>query len=45
LSTNETEVKGIFLAGTAQGPKDIPETITHASAAAMKAIIMRRNNS
>lgn len=31
---------GIYLAGTAQGPKDIPETVAQASAAAAKAIIL-----
>ncbi|OPX26439.1 MAG: hypothetical protein B1H06_05695 [Candidatus Cloacimonas sp. 4484_143] len=30
----DTLVEGIFLAGTAQGPKDIPDTVTQASAAA-----------
>ena len=29
---------GIFLAGTAQGPKDIPDSVADASAAAMKAV-------
>jgi heterodisulfide reductase subunit A len=30
----DTLVEGVFLAGTAQGPKDIPDTVTQASAAA-----------
>jgi heterodisulfide reductase subunit A2 len=34
----ETLTAGIFLAGTAQGPKDIPETVTQASAAAAKVL-------
>jgi len=34
----ESVTAGIFLAGTAQGPKDIPETVAQASAAASKAI-------
>ncbi|MBW1980809.1 MAG: hydrogenase iron-sulfur subunit [Deltaproteobacteria bacterium] len=33
----ETALDGIFLAGTCQGPKDISETIAHASGAAAKA--------
>jgi len=32
-----TSIDGIFVAGTAAGPMDIPDTITSASAAAMKA--------
>lgn len=34
----ETQVGGVFLAGTCQGPKDIPDTVAQASAAAAKAI-------
>lgn len=34
----ESVTAGIFLAGAAQGPKDIPETVAQASAAAAKAI-------
>lgn len=39
----ETSINGIFLAGTCQGPKDIIETISSASAAAGKAatIVLR----
>ncbi|UCG36746.1 MAG: FAD-dependent oxidoreductase, partial [Candidatus Bathyarchaeota archaeon] len=33
----ETPTRGIFLAGTCQSPKDIPDTSSQASAAAMKA--------
>jgi len=33
----ETTTKGIFLAGTCQGPKDIPDTVAQASGAAAKA--------
>jgi heterodisulfide reductase subunit A2 len=36
----ESVTAGIFLAGTAQGPKDIPETVTQASAAASKVIAL-----
>lgn len=32
----ETQTGGIFLAGTCQGPKDIPDTVSQASAAAVK---------
>lgn len=34
----ESPVKGIFLAGVAQGPKDIQDTVAQASAAASKAL-------
>ena len=34
----ETNTAGIFLAGACQGPKDIPETVAQASAAAAKAL-------
>ena len=34
----ESPTAGIFLAGACQGPKDIPETVAQASAAAAKAI-------
>ena len=30
----ETNTEGVFLAGTAQGPKDVPDTVGHAGAAA-----------
>ena len=32
----ETQTAGIFLAGTCQGPKDIPDTVAQASASAVK---------
>ncbi|WP_028307472.1 CoB--CoM heterodisulfide reductase iron-sulfur subunit A family protein [Desulfitibacter alkalitolerans] len=32
----ETNTAGVFLAGTCQGPKDIPETVSQATAAAAK---------
>jgi heterodisulfide reductase subunit A len=38
FSSNETNVDGIFLAGTCQGPKDIPDSIAHGIAAASKAM-------
>jgi heterodisulfide reductase subunit A len=38
LKPVESVTAGIFLAGTAQGPKDIPETVCQASAAASKVI-------
>ncbi|MEM3626553.1 MAG: NAD(P)-binding protein [Candidatus Bathyarchaeia archaeon] len=34
----ESAMSGIFLAGTCQGPKDIPDTVAQASGAAAKAI-------
>ena len=34
----DTLVEGVFLAGAAQGPKDIPDTVTQASAAAARVI-------
>ena len=33
----DTPIAGVFLAGTCQGPKDIPDTVAQASGAAMKA--------
>ncbi len=35
-----TSVEGIFVAGTAEGPKDIPDCVVQASAAAMEASIL-----
>jgi heterodisulfide reductase subunit A len=35
----DTKRKGVFLAGTAQGPKDIPDTVAQAKAAAAGAIV------
>jgi heterodisulfide reductase subunit A len=32
----ETFTAGVFLAGACQGPKDIPDTVSQASAAAVK---------
>lgn len=39
LKPVETNVKGIYVCGGAQGPKDIPESITQAEAAAFRAIL------
>ncbi len=36
----ESGVPGIFLAGCCQGPKDIPDTVAHAKAAASAAMIL-----
>ncbi|RLC75433.1 MAG: disulfide reductase, partial [Chloroflexi bacterium] len=36
----ETNRPGIFLAGCAQGPKDIPDAVAHAKAAAAAAIVL-----
>ncbi len=46
LQPVETNRPGIFLAGTATGPMDIPETVAHASAAAAKVLQLfaRRGN-
>ncbi len=38
----ETERPGVFLAGTAVGPMDIPETVAHASAAAARVLAMMK---
>ncbi|MGD0072347.1 MAG: NAD(P)-binding protein [Candidatus Bathyarchaeia archaeon] len=39
-----TPVEGVFIAGAAEGPKDIPDSIAQASAAAMKAAIVANNS-
>ena len=39
----DTTMDGIYLAGVASGPKDIPETITSAKAAAARAAILMAN--
>lgn len=38
----QTQVDGVFLAGCAQGPKDIPDTVAHAKAAAAAVIVKLR---
>jgi heterodisulfide reductase subunit A len=38
LDPMSSTVKGIFLAGACQGPRDIPDTVSHASAAAAQAL-------
>jgi len=40
LATTETPLEGVFLAGTVQQPMGISEAVAHASAAAMKALIL-----
>jgi heterodisulfide reductase subunit A len=40
LRTVESNVPGMFLAGCCQGPKDIPDTVAHAKAAASAAMIL-----
>jgi len=37
-----TPVEGIFVAGVAEGPKDIPDSVADASAAAMRAVTYAR---
>jgi heterodisulfide reductase subunit A len=44
LRTVESNLPGIFLAGCCQGPKDIPDTVAHAKAAASAAMILLLNN-
>jgi len=39
-----TRVGGIFTAGVAEGPKDIPDSVAHASAAAMRASIVLKES-
>ncbi|MEM3586112.1 MAG: CoB--CoM heterodisulfide reductase iron-sulfur subunit A family protein [Candidatus Jordarchaeaceae archaeon] len=39
-----TPVKGIFVAGTALSPKDVPDSVSEASAAAMKAVTFLRES-
>jgi heterodisulfide reductase subunit A len=34
----ETSTAGVFLAGTCQGPRDVPDTVAHAGAAALAAV-------
>jgi heterodisulfide reductase subunit A len=36
----ESQTRGIFLAGTAQGPRDISESVAHASGAASKVLVL-----
>jgi heterodisulfide reductase subunit A len=40
MRTVESGVPGIYLAGCCQGPKDIPDTVSHAKAAASAAMIL-----
>jgi heterodisulfide reductase subunit A len=44
LYTVESSVPGVFLAGCCQGPKDIPDTVAHAKAAASAAMILLAKN-
>jgi heterodisulfide reductase subunit A len=34
----DTQIEGVYLAGSGQGPKDIPDTVAHAKAAASSAL-------
>jgi heterodisulfide reductase subunit A len=43
LNANETKVEGIFLAGAVQQPLHSSQAVTHASAAALKAILELKN--
>jgi heterodisulfide reductase subunit A len=40
MQTVESGVEGVYLAGCCQGPKDIPDTVAHAKAAASAAMIL-----
>ncbi len=40
LKPLETSGNGIYVAGTCQGPRDIPDTVSHASGAASRVIVM-----
>jgi heterodisulfide reductase subunit A2 len=40
LRTVESSIPGVYLAGCSQGPKDIPDTVAHAKAAASAAMIL-----
>ena len=40
LRPTDTEIEGIFLAGCCQGPKDIPDAVAQAKAAAASAIVV-----
>ena len=40
LAPLSTAVSGIFLGGTCQGPKDVPDTVAHATGAAAKALAL-----
>ena len=44
LKPVESATAGVFLSGVCHGPKDIPETVAQASAAACKAIILLSKN-
>jgi heterodisulfide reductase subunit A len=44
LAPCRTKEEGIFVAGTASGPKDIPDSIVEAGAAAMEASIYLRES-
>ncbi|MBI5649946.1 MAG: CoB--CoM heterodisulfide reductase iron-sulfur subunit A family protein [Chloroflexi bacterium] len=39
----DTKINGVYLAGVAQGPKDIPDAVAHAKAAASAAIVRLRS--
>lgn len=40
LRPNDSGIEGVYLAGVAQGPKDIPDTVSHAKGAAASAIVL-----
>ena len=38
FNSNTTKIDGIFLAGTSEGPKDVPTSVSHARAAVFEAV-------
>nr|MDO8080071.1 CoB--CoM heterodisulfide reductase iron-sulfur subunit A family protein [Candidatus Freyarchaeota archaeon] len=44
IDTISTPVQGVFVAGTALSPKDVPDSVSEASAAAMKAVTFLRGS-
>jgi heterodisulfide reductase subunit A len=44
LEPVSTNIDGVFVAGAAEGPKDIPDTVVQAGAAALQASIVLRGN-
>ena len=40
----ETDIEGIYIAGCAQGPKDIADAVAHANAAASKVQVLFAKN-
>lgn len=45
IDTVTTSIDGVFVAGVAEGPKDIPDSVVQAGAAAMKAAVLLKESS